>query len=78
MTRTQIEKCREVHRRRSVVVVSGIVVPRRHRVRRCRRMSVRGSSTLIVSIVVGHRCWPVLVVVGVVVVVPSSSSLYRQ
>ena len=64
------------------------VEPRRRRVehrcaqssscRRCRRKGVRGPVTLIVSVVVGHRCWPVLVVVGIVVVVPSSSSLCRQ
>jgi len=64
------------------------VKPRRRRVehrcaqssscRRCRRKGVRGPVTLIVSVVVGHRCWPVLVVVGIVVVVPSSSSLCRQ
>ena len=31
-------------------------------------MRVRASVTLIVSTVVGHRCWPVFVVVGIVVV----------
>ena len=58
----------EVHRRCLVVVVSSIVVLSRHRVHRCRRKRVRASSTLIVSTVVGHRCWPVFVVVGIVVV----------